>query len=162
RDRQQRDRRVAGVVPPRVASEDLVRRRSREDEGVLHTAARGVSRCVGLVRIVVTGALGHIGSRLTRALPDTLGGDQIGMLDDFSTQRYPSLFDLPAGARYRFHESDVLGADLDELFGGADVVVHLAAITNAEASFDRQTEVERVNLHGTERVARACIRAGAG
>src|SRR5262249_21123127 len=62
----------------------------------------------------------------------------------------------------RFHEAEVLGADLDELFGGADVVVHLAAITNAEASFDRQTEVERVNLHGTERVARACIRAGAG
>jgi nucleoside-diphosphate-sugar epimerase len=59
-------------------------------------------------------------------------------------------------------EADILTVDLDALFAGADVVVHLAAITNAETSFEIQEEVERVNLHGTERVARACIRAGAG
>jgi UDP-glucose 4-epimerase len=114
------------------------------------------------MRIVVTGALGHIGSRLIRALPSSFPGADLVLVDDLSTQRYPSLFDLPAHGRYRFVEADILKADLDALFNGADVVVHLAAITNAETSFEIQDEVERVNLHGTERVARACIRAGAG
>ena len=114
------------------------------------------------MRIVVTGALGHIGSRLIRALPASFPGSEIVLVDDLSTQRYPSLFDLPEGGRYRFVEADVLATDLDGIFAGADAVVHLAAITNAEASFEKQEEVERVNFHGTELVARACMRAGAG
>jgi len=114
------------------------------------------------VRVVVTGALGHIGSRFIRSLPASFPGADVVLLDDFSTQRYPSLFDLPEGARYRFVEADVLRADLGAIFAGADAVVHLAAITNAEASFDKQAEVERVNFDGTERVAHACMRAGAG
>jgi nucleoside-diphosphate-sugar epimerase len=114
------------------------------------------------MRVVVTGALGHIGSRLIRALPASFPGSEIVLVDDLSTQRYPSLFDLPDAGRYRFVEADVLAADLDALLIGADAVVHLAAITNAEASFEKQEEVERVNFHGTELVARACIRARAG
>lgn len=114
------------------------------------------------MRIVVTGALGHIGSRLVRSLPSSFPGAEIVMVDDLSTQRYASLFDLPAEGRYRFVEADVLSTDLAGLVRGADVVVHLAAITNAAASFEIEAEVERVNLHGTELVARACLAAGAG
>ena len=90
------------------------------------------------MRIVVTGALGHIGSKLIRALPASFAGAEIVLVDDLSTQRYSSLFDLPQAGRYRFAEADVMTADLDALLRGADVVVHLAAITNAEASFDKQ------------------------
>lgn len=82
------------------------------------------------------------------------------MLDDLSTQRYCSLFDLPAEGRYRFLEADVLKAPLSTLFAGADAVIHLAAITNATASFDNQEKVEEVNFAGTERVARACLESG--
>jgi UDP-glucose 4-epimerase len=113
------------------------------------------------MRVVVTGALGHIGSRLIRALPASFPGSEIVLVDDLSTQRYPSLFDLPDEGRYRFVEADVLATDLDALLAGADAVVHLAAITNAEASFEKQEEVERVNFHGTELIARACMRVGA-
>ncbi len=113
------------------------------------------------MRIVVTGALGHIGSALIRALPASFPGAELVLLDDLSTQRYSSLFDLPPEGRYRFHQADVLKADLEGLFKGADAVVHLAAITNAEASFGSEEAVERVNLRGTELVARACVGAGA-
>ncbi len=51
----------------------------------------------------------------------------------------------------------MLEADLAGIFSGADVVIHLAAITNAAAGFNIQEEVERVNFTGTERVARACV-----
>lgn len=112
------------------------------------------------MRIVVTGSLGHIGSQLIRELPSVLPGAEILMLDDLSTQRYCSLFDLPVEGRYRFVETNVLTADLASLFTGADAVVHLAAITDATSSFDNQDKVEEVNFAGTERVARACIEAG--
>jgi UDP-glucose 4-epimerase len=47
------------------------------------------------MKIVVTGALGHIGSRLIRDLPQTFPAAQVVMIDDMMTQRYAALFDLP-------------------------------------------------------------------
>jgi nucleoside-diphosphate-sugar epimerase len=82
------------------------------------------------------------------------------LVDDLSTQRYCSLFHLPRDARYRFVEADVLTADLPQVFEGVEVVVHLAAITDAPRSFEMRDQVERVNLLGTERVALACLRTG--
>lgn len=111
--------------------------------------------------IVVCGALGHIGSRLIRALPDWYPDAQVVMLDNFSTQRYPSLFELPRHGKYRFYELDVLDADLKPVFEGADVVVQLAAITNAAGSFEIREKIERENYLATERIAQACLVTGA-
>lgn len=113
------------------------------------------------MKVVITGALGHIGSSLIRAIKP---GDfeHVVLLDDMLTQRYCSLFDLPEGVPFDFVEGDILKEDLVRLFDGADAVVHLAAITNAAASFENQEQVERVNFEGTERVARACAKVGAG
>lgn len=113
------------------------------------------------MKVVITGALGHIGSALIRAI--TPGEfERVVLVDDLLTQRYCSLFNLPDGIPYDFVEGDILQHDLLRLFDGADAVVHLAAITNAAASFDNQEQVERVNFEGTERVARACAKVGAG
>ena len=111
------------------------------------------------MRLVVTGALGHIGSRLIRDIPAALPDAHVLMIDDLSTQRYCSLFGLPSEGRYTFVEADVLEADLVKLFTGADAVIHLAAITDASSSFMRRDETERVNYLGTERVAQACREA---
>ena len=111
------------------------------------------------MKLAVTGALGHIGSRLIHSLrPGDF--DEVLLIDDFSTQRYASLFALPDGVPFRFVEADVLKADLGKLLDGMDAVIHLAAITNAAQSFDIQEKVEQVNLHGTERVADACVGGG--
>ncbi len=112
------------------------------------------------MKLVVTGALGHIGSRLIHELvPGEL--EEVLLLDSLATQRYSSLFNLPLGVNFRFVEADILKADLAELFRGFDAVVHLAAITNAAGSFGKQEEVEQVNHVGTERVAEACMAVGA-
>lgn len=109
------------------------------------------------MKIVVTGALGHIGSRLIRDLPRLIPGAEIFMVDNLLTSRYTSLFHLPAEGRYRFIEADILDLDLRPVFQGADAVIHLAAITDATSSFGNREEVERVNYHGTVKVAEACM-----
>jgi UDP-glucose 4-epimerase len=113
------------------------------------------------VRVVVTGALGHIGSRLIRDLAVAWPGIEVVMVDNLATERYASLYNLPEACRYEFVEGDVLTVDLIGLFAGADVVVHLAALTNG-ARTDLHARMERVNVAGTERVARACAALGVG
>jgi len=110
------------------------------------------------MKIVVTGALGHIGSRLIREIPFAFPDSEIFMIDSMLTQRYPSLFNLPQEGRYRFIEGDVLDYDLGRLFEGAGVVIHLAAITDATGSFAIREKVEKQNYGATERVAQACLK----
>ena len=112
------------------------------------------------MKIVVTGALGHIGSRLIRELPVAFPGAQIVMIDNMSAQRYCSLFDLPTEGNYSFVEGDVLEYDLEKLTDGADVAVHLAAITDAAGSFEIREKVEYVNFTASQRVAEACLKTG--
>lgn len=111
------------------------------------------------MRIVVTGALGHIGSRLIRELAGGWPNPEIVMVDNLATERFASLYELPAAGRYTFVEADILTADLARVFDGADAVIHLAALTNV-ARLDLRSQMQRVNVAGTERVARACATAG--
>ena len=112
------------------------------------------------MKMVVTGALGHIGSRLIREIPAAFPGAQIVMIDNMSAQRYCSLFDLPAEGKYSFVEGNVLDYDLEKLTDGADVVVHLAAITDAAGSFEIREKVEYENFTASKRVAEACSKTG--
>lgn len=112
-------------------------------------------------KLIVTGALGHIGSRLIRDLPIHFPGREIVMIDNFLTQRYCSLFDLPAAGNYRFLEADILSFDLSTVVASGDVVIHLAAITDAANSFGNAEQVEQVNLTGTKVVAELCAARGA-
>ena len=112
------------------------------------------------MRILITGALGHIGSQLIREIPSLLPDAEVQMLDNLSTQRYCSLFNLPAAGKYRFIEEDILTAELAPVFKGMDAIIHLAAITDAAGSFEIREKVEQVNFTGTQKVAEACIKAG--
>lgn len=111
------------------------------------------------MKIIITGALGHIGSHLIRRLPEIFPACEILMIDNLSTQRYSSLFNLPQTAKYSFLEGDVTKMDLNFVLKGTDVVIHLAALTDAAASFDKKDEVEKINLTATDIVSDACITA---
>jgi UDP-glucose 4-epimerase len=112
------------------------------------------------LKIIVTGALGHIGSRIVRVLPEVFPDSEIIMIDNLLTQRYASLFDLPDKGCYLFYEKNILETELRPIFKEADVVLHLAAITDAAGSFQNRNQVETVNFEGTVKVAEACREVG--
>ena len=101
-------------------------------------------------KVLITGGLGHIGSHLIRKLPLEYN---ITVVDNLLTQRYCSLFDLDRNIKF-------IEKDIDELIEkdivGVDVVIHLAAITNAAGSFENKEEVENVNLIKTEKFIELC------
>jgi UDP-glucose 4-epimerase len=113
------------------------------------------------MKIVVTGALGHIGSALVRQLPLHFPNAKVVMVDNLSAQRYASLFDLPAVGRYQFIEGDVRRIDLRPVVGGAHAVVHLAATTDAAGTSDGAEEREADNFEATTLIASACQETGA-
>jgi UDP-glucose 4-epimerase len=105
--------------------------------------------------ILITGALGHIGSQFIHSLKP---GDfkKVVLVDSLLTQRYCSLFNLPQGVPFHFVEEDILNESFKALCAGMDIVIHLAAITDATNSFKSADEIERINYEGTAKVAFAC------
>ena len=109
--------------------------------------------------VLVTGALGHIGSRLIREFSPELV-ERVVIVDNLLTQRYASLFDLPPSIHYEFHEDDIRTADFTKYLKGVDAVIHLAAIVDAPSSVEKPEETMDVNFKGAARVADACRAAG--
>lgn len=110
------------------------------------------------MKIIITGALGHIGSRLIRDIPQFLCSYQFVLIDSLITERYSSLFQLPEDINYTFFHSDIFEIDYSDILKDTVAVIHLAAITDAERSVDREKEVNRINFNGTEIIARACAK----
>lgn len=109
------------------------------------------------MNICVTGACGHIGSALIRNL-NLLNVDKIYLIDNFLTQRYAALFDLPKENHFDFREIDIVDGIIEPIIEDSNVLIHLAAVTNAEASFHNNDEIENINKKGLERVAKLCAK----
>lgn len=94
--------------------------------------------------ILITGGLGHIGSYLIRNLSFEYN---IKVIDNLLTQRYCSLFNL--NRKISFKEKDIRSINIDDL-ENIDIVIHLAAITDAGNSFKNQKEIEEINIIDTK------------
>jgi len=102
------------------------------------------------MRIVVTGGAGFIGSHLSEAL--SIRGDAVVCLERPGASRR-FVRDLPVD----FRDIGVGNVDaLRQVFDGADVVFHLAGVTEAASPQDYY----RVNTEGTANVLRAAAALG--
>ncbi len=96
------------------------------------------------MRILVTGGAGFIGSNLVRRALQ--GGIDVTVLDDLSTGRRENL----DGLAIRFVRASVTSAEsLDSALGGADAVVHLAALGSVPRSLANPAATHDVNATGT-------------
>jgi nucleoside-diphosphate-sugar epimerase len=109
------------------------------------------------MKFIITGGLGHIGSQLIRELPGLDNKVEIVVIDNLSTQRYCSLFNLPRDVQYSFIEEDVKKLQWKNLLSGADAVIHLAATTDAAGTVDKPDLVYQNNFESTALIASACL-----
>jgi len=100
------------------------------------------------MKIMITGGLGHIGSKLIR----TLSMDEIVVVDNLRTQRFCSLFSLPNNIK--FIEKDINNLSNDDL-KDIDIVIHLAAVVDAAGADPKG--IEEVNVKQTKEFIDQCI-----
>jgi dihydroflavonol-4-reductase len=101
--------------------------------------------------VVVTGATGHVGNTLVRALVER--GTAVRAVIYGSDER--ALRGLPVE---RVHADTRDAAAVRRAVSGADIVYHLAAVISIDEAGDRL--VRAVNVDGTRNVARACLSEG--
>ena len=99
--------------------------------------------------VVITGVAGFLGQAVLRRLA---GSPAVGRLVGLDVKE-PGF--RPRGLS--FHLVDVVGSDLEPLFEGADVLVHLAGVHDA---IPDEELMARVNVGGTRRVLEAAAAAG--
>ena len=107
---------------------------------------------VAFMRVLITGGLGHIGSALIRNPKMRKIAGSLEVIDDLSSERFASLYHLPSDRPISFRREsvqDLVESDLSDV----DVVVHLAAQTDATASLDQRDQVFANNLGSTSHLA---------
>lgn len=94
------------------------------------------------MNVLITGALGHVGSKLIRSLPESFN---ICAVDNLVTNRYCSLFNL--NRDINFIEDHFINISEDVL-ESASIIIHLAAVTDAVNSSD--ADIEEINVDLTK------------
>jgi UDP-glucose 4-epimerase len=107
--------------------------------------------------VLVTGGSGFVGSHLAERL--VAAGDELTLLDNFTSGRLQNVARLVDGGRVRLVEGDVTDRDLlAELAGSCDVIFHLAAALGVNYVVDQPVQTIQVNVAGTESVLDAALR----
>ncbi|WP_049898854.1 NAD(P)-dependent oxidoreductase [Natrinema sp. J7-1] len=107
-------------------------------------------------RVAVTGAAGYIGSRVVALLQSERPSWSITAIDDFYRGSLRRIGDVTV-EYVDVRRRDRLGATLE----GADIVMHLAAISGVEDCEANPELAYEINVIGTGHVARFCRQRGA-
>lgn len=106
--------------------------------------------------VAVTGAAGYTGSRVVRQLRDEHPDWDLLALDDFSSGQVRKVGDVTV------REVDIRDrGHLEATLDGADVVLHLAAVSGVNACDANPDLAYEVNVVGTDNVAWFCRKTGA-
>ena len=106
--------------------------------------------------VAVTGGAGYIGSRVIYELQQTHPDWEITAIDNFYLGTVQSVGDVDID-HVDIRNRDRLEAALD----GADVVMHLAAVSGVDDCEEKQDLAYEVNVQGTDNVAWFCRKTGA-
>lgn len=95
-----------------------------------------------MIKVVVTGGAGFIGSHLVDALVEK--GYEVHIIDDLSTGQKENI-----NPKAVFHNLDIRNKEkIDSVFSGADYVFHQAALAQVQFSIENPIETHEVNVTG--------------
>jgi UDP-glucose 4-epimerase len=112
---------------------------------------------MGMKKVLVTGGAGFIGSHLCEAL---LGrGDQVSVIDDFSTGRIENVAHLQEDDAFQLTVGSVLDLPLlESLVKKADVIFHLAAVVGVQKIIEEPVDTIEINVLGSHNVLNLAAR----
>ena len=109
------------------------------------------------MKILITGCLGHIGSYLLQNIGKIKFVKKIYVIDNFFTNRYCSLFNLPkSNKKIYFYQKDLSVKDSLKKFKKVDILINLASLTDAEGSLKIKNKIYKNNLGIFNNVIQYC------
>ena len=111
------------------------------------------------MKIIITGACGHIGSYVSENIHKIKKVNELILIDNFNSQRYSSIFNLKNKINTKFYQMDVSKKNSLNMFKKINLVIHCASLTNAEGSFNVKKEMFRNNLDCMNNVIDYCIKS---
>ena len=109
------------------------------------------------MKILITGGLGHIGSYLLENFDKVKSIKKIYVIDNLSTNRYNSLFNLPkTSKKIYFYQKDLAATNELKNFKRTDIVINLASLTDAESSLKIKNKIYRNNLGIFRNIIKYC------
>ena len=110
------------------------------------------------MKIIITGACGHIGSYLTSNIHKIKKIKEVILIDNFNSQRFSSLFNLKKNIKISFFKIDVSKKNSLDKFKNVNLIIHCASLTNAEGSFLVKKEMFKNNLDCMKNVINYCVK----
>ena len=108
------------------------------------------------MKLIITGSCGHIGSYLAEKIYLIPKIKEVILIDNLSSNRYISLFNLRKKNNYKFYQIDLSKKNSLKRFKGVSYLIHCASMTNAEKSFSVEKEMFRNNLECMKNVINFC------
>ena len=107
------------------------------------------------MKILITGALGHIGSYIINDLVKLKKIKKIILLDNANSERFNVLFGLE-NEKLEYLYGDLTDTNFCKKIPKSIIVIHLASITNAEKSFEIENKLKKNNLGCFKNIVNYC------
>ena len=113
------------------------------------------------MKILITGACGHIGSYFIENLYKIKKVKKAILIDNLKSNRFNSLFNTNKKNKVEFYLKDLNDIRSLDQFKGISIVFHFASMTNAEKSFGKEREMFSNNLNCLKTVIKFCEKTNA-
>ena len=108
------------------------------------------------MRIIITGACGHIGSYVAENVHKIKKVKNTILIDNLESNRYCSIFNLKKNSNFKFHIKDLNNIKALNEFKKVDYLIHCASMTNAEKSFTNEKKMYENNINCLKTTIKYC------